>query len=202
MAKHKIEPPYFPIVYVRGYAMTAGEREDTFYDSYYGFAANSVEKREAPPPDYFKADVFEGQLIRFMKLGDYRYADASNAGIEEFGDNPSRSMWVCRLRYRFLFRRTRDIKRSCGRIAIAAIMETIPKELRPHVDFRGRRRYKVILIAHSMGGLVCRALVQNLLPAAGHDAKRWIHRFVTMGTPHGGIELGRIPDVRRLAAAI
>src|SRR5947208_1081446 len=93
---HKIEPPYYPIVYVRGYAMTAAEREDTFYDSYYGFAANSVEKREAPPPKFFQADVFEGQLIRFMKLGDYRYADAANAGIEEFGDNPSRSMWVCR----------------------------------------------------------------------------------------------------------
>ena len=39
MAKHKIEPPYYPIVYVRGYAMTAGERADVFHDAYYGFAA-------------------------------------------------------------------------------------------------------------------------------------------------------------------
>jgi pimeloyl-ACP methyl ester carboxylesterase len=202
MTKHKIEPPYYPIVYVRGYAMTADEREDTFYDSYYGFAANSVEKREAPPPVYFQADVFEGQLIRFMKLGDYRYADASNAGIEEFGDNPSRSMWVCRFYdIDFFSGKTRDIKDHARELE-TLIRQTIPEQLRPHVELgKDDADYKVILIAHSMGGLVCRALIQNLLPAGGEDPKRWIHRFVTMGTPHGGIELGRIPDIaERLAA--
>lgn len=202
MPEHKIEPPYYPIVYVRGYAMTADEREDTFYDSYYGFAANSVEKREAPPPVYFQADVFEGQLIRFMKLGDYRYADAANAGIEEFGDNPSRSIWVCRFYDTDFFSgQAREIK-DHGEELRALIMEGIPDKLRSFVDLGANDAdYKVILIAHSMGGLVCRALIQNLMPSKKQDPKRWIHRFVTMGTPHGGIELGRIPDVaERLAA--
>ena len=56
----RIVKPYYPIVYVRGYAMRAGEREETFNDTYYGFSATSVEKRQAPPPNYFEADVFEG----------------------------------------------------------------------------------------------------------------------------------------------
>ena len=47
---YKIQPPYYPVVYVRGYAMTENEREETFHDTYYGFAATSVEKRQAPPP--------------------------------------------------------------------------------------------------------------------------------------------------------
>src|SRR5882762_720032 len=94
--RFKIEKPYYPIVYVRGYAMRAAEREETFNDTYYGFSATSVEKRQAPPPDYFKADVFEGQLIRLMKIKDYGYADATNRGLEIFHANPSRSIWVCR----------------------------------------------------------------------------------------------------------
>jgi len=56
----RIVKPYYPIVYVRGYAMRAGEREETFNDTYYGFSATSVEKRQAPPPNHFEADVFEG----------------------------------------------------------------------------------------------------------------------------------------------
>jgi hypothetical protein len=45
----RIEPPYYPIVYVRGYAMTEGEREETFHDAYYGFSANSVESATSRP---------------------------------------------------------------------------------------------------------------------------------------------------------
>ena len=74
---YKLEPPHYPIVYVRGYAMTENEREETFHDTYYGFAATSVEKRQAPPPDYLRVDMFEGQLIRFMKMGKFAYFDAT-----------------------------------------------------------------------------------------------------------------------------
>jgi hypothetical protein len=34
----KIEPSYFRIVYVCGFAMAESEREETFYDAFYGFA--------------------------------------------------------------------------------------------------------------------------------------------------------------------
>jgi triacylglycerol esterase/lipase EstA (alpha/beta hydrolase family) len=41
-----------------------------------------------------------------------------------------------------------------------------------------------------MGGLICRSLMAQVLR---EDAKKRIEKFVTYGTPHGGIELSRIP---------
>jgi hypothetical protein len=196
MPPFKIEKPYYPIVYVRGYAMTANERQDTFNDTYYGFSATSVEKREAPPPRYFEVDVFEGQLIRLMKMKQYGYADAANRGLDDFSDNPARSLWVCRFYDQDQYsQKTRSIQEHAGDLR-ELVCERIPQRLKEcNVDLgAGDRDYKVILIAHSMGGLVCRTLIQNLLPAEGKDPKRWVHRLVTLGTPHGGIELSHVPD--------
>lgn len=133
--KFKIGPPYYPIVYVRGYAMTADEREETFHDTYYGFAATSVEKRQAPPPDYFQADMFEGQLIRFMKMRDYGYADSVNRGIEVFPDNPTRSLWVCRFYDRDYFgEKIRSIETHAEELR-ELVCKTIPDV------FRSRNRH-------------------------------------------------------------
>jgi hypothetical protein len=196
MPNFKIEKPYYPIVYVRGYAMTASERQDTFNDTYYGFSATSVEKREAPPPEHFQVDVFEGQLIRLMKMKKYGYADSANRGLEDFSDNPARSLWVCRFydedQHSQKVRTIRDHANDLYQL----VCKRIPERLKEReVDLGpGDRDYKVILIAHSMGGLVCRTLIQNLLPGDSKDPKRWIYRLVTLGTPHGGIELSHIPD--------
>ena len=193
---HKIQAPFYPIVYVRGYAMTSNEREDTFHDTYYGFAATSVEKRDAPPPDYFRADMFEGQLIRFMKLGRYAYFDATNRGLDDCVDNPSRSVWVCRFYDRDVMRD--DLRRIEDHAEELRVMicETIPNRLKERgVDLgRGLKDFKVTLIAHSMGGLVARTLIQNVLPARKEKPADWVHRLITLGTPHKGIDLGRIPD--------
>lgn len=210
--RFKIEKPYYPIVYVRGYAMRAAEREETFNDTYYGFSATSVEKRQAPAPQYFEADVFEGQLIRLMKIKDYGYADSVNRGLELFHSNPSRSVWIARFYDQDVFRDTVRSIEDHAEDLYTLVCETIPERLRAAgVDLgENDRDYRVILIAHSMGGLVCRTLIQNLLPAKtcplkrkhehdehphDRDPKQWIYRLVTMGTPHKGIDLGRIPDV-------
>lgn len=196
MPAFKIERPYYPIVYVRGYAMTANERQDTFNDTYYGFSATSVEKREAPPPQHFEVDVFEGQLIRLMKIKQYGYADAANRGLEDFNENPSRSLWVCRFYDQdHHSQKVRGIREHAGDL-YELVCNRIPRRLKEcNVDLGpGDRDYKVILIAHSMGGLVCRTLIQNLLPAKSKDPKGLIYRLVTLGTPHGGIELSHIPD--------
>ena len=202
--KHQIEPPYYPIVYVRGYAMRADEREETFYDTYYGFAATSVEKRQAPPPKYWEADMFEGQLIRFMKLRNYAYADAVNRGESIPPSAPPRSLWVCRFYDRDYFEdKIRSIEDHARELRDLVCTE-IPTRLKAAgVDLGPmNENYKVILIAHSMGGLVCRTFIQNILPYEdGEDPKKWIHRFVTMGTPHRGIELSLIPDFIQRAIA-
>jgi len=191
---YKIEPPYYPIVYVRGYAMAASEREETFYDAYYGFSTTSVEKRQAPPPEYFEADVFEGQFIRLMKS--HGYADEVNRGLEGGRGNPSRGIWICRFYDRdYIREKLRSIEEHAADLD-DLVRKRIPARLRDCGADLGPNNsdYKVILMAHSMGGLVCRTLIQNILPAAGEDPKRWVHRLVTMGSPHRGIELGRIPD--------
>ncbi|MGH7518287.1 MAG: esterase/lipase family protein [Gemmatimonadales bacterium] len=193
-APHRIQPPYYPIVYVRGYAMRAAEREETFYDTYYGFSATSVEKRQAPPGTWFKADVFEGQFIRFMKSHGYR--DEVNLGLEDGSGNPSRAIWICRFYDEdYLTERLRSIEQHAADLD-RLLTTDIPQRLEAcGVDLGPERGdYKVILLAHSMGGLVCRTLIQNILPGRGEDPKRWIYRLVTMGTPHRGIDLGRIPD--------
>ncbi len=197
-----LEPPFYPVVYVRGYAMTGGERDETFHDGYYGFAATSVRKRQGPPDPnrYLIADVFEGQLMRFVK--DFGYADAINHGNRVAKPprntvfNPSRSVWISRFydpdvldqKLRGIEEHAQDLQRL--------VCEVIPAELvASGMDPDDiAQNYRVILLAHSMGGLVCRTLLQNLLPAAGEDPARWVHRFVTMATPHGGIDMGSLPD--------
>jgi pimeloyl-ACP methyl ester carboxylesterase len=190
LPKRPIEAPYYPIVYVRGYAMTPEEREQVFHDAYYGFSATSVEKRQAPKPVYFEADIFEGQLIRFLKEHDY--VDATNRGFAA-GERPERSIWISRFYDLDVFQeKTRSMLEHAEDLC-RLILDEIPSQLGDRgVDCDNG--YKVILIAHSMGGLVCRTLIQNILPAKGRAASSVIHRLVTMGTPHRGIDLGNIPD--------
>jgi hypothetical protein len=208
-----IVPPYYPIVYVRGYAMTEGERDDVFHDAYYGFSATSVEKRDALPPKDFEVDIFEGQFIRLMKLKDYGYADSVNRGLQTFHSNPTRSIWISRFYDRdYVSGKIRTIEDHASELCdlIAGPVKGSPltdtsvlrrlKDL--GCDFgRKDEQFKVILIAHSMGGLVCRTLLQNEMKKRKLDPKAWIHRFVTIASPHGGIELSAVPSgLQHLAA--
>ncbi|MDQ0846176.1 triacylglycerol esterase/lipase EstA (alpha/beta hydrolase family) [Streptomyces sp. V1I6] len=45
----------------------------------------------------------------------------------------------------------------------------------------------VHLVAHSMGGLICRCLLQKVLPDAGRDPADCVDKVFTYGSPHGGI---------------
>ncbi|WP_159476860.1 lipase/acyltransferase domain-containing protein [Dyadobacter sp. 3J3] len=203
MAKIKIEKEqrFYPIVYVRGFTPTSGSREDAFYDAYYGYSETSVEKRNAAPPNFAEPIIFEGQLIRLLK--EYGYVDAANGGLalalaNSFGkkQNPARSLWISRFYDRDVIQdKVRPIEEHAEDLR-SLICEKIPKELMDAGVDLGKNNgdYKVIIIAHSMGGLVSRCLIQNLLPSQGIDPQQWIHRLITIGTPHGGIELGAVPD--------
>lgn len=52
----------------------------------------------------------------------------------------------------------------------------------------------VNIIAHSMGGLIVRELVQVTLPGLGRRADECINKIVTLGTPHRGISFQAIRD--------
>jgi Palmitoyl protein thioesterase len=190
----KIDNPYYPIVYVRGYAMTADSKNNAVHDTYYGFNETSVELRNVPPPKYFAIDAFEGQLIKFIKS--QGYTDEINEGLEGFKGDKARGIWICRFYDEDFIRGiTRNID-DHARDLYNLINEIIPERLKAvGVDLgTNDEEYKVILIAHSMGGLVCRTLIQNIMPSMNEDPKKKIHRLVTMGSPHNGIDMGAIPD--------
>ncbi|MFI5825486.1 esterase/lipase family protein [Streptomyces rishiriensis] len=46
---------------------------------------------------------------------------------------------------------------------------------------------RVHLVAHSMGGLVCRCLLQKILPELERAPVDYVDKLFTYGTPHGGI---------------
>jgi len=218
---YTFDPPFYPIVYVRGYAMRREDIEETFYDSYYGFATSAVYKKQTDAGNgYLVPDLFEGQLIRFMKSRfesaddkPYGYADVINSDSSYFEHlNPSRSIWISRFYdVDYIQDKVRSIENHALELT-DLIVNIIPKQLvalgmNPDVV---KTDYKVILIAHSMGGLVCRTMIQNSLPnfvaKEGKEApiipldhiknpELLIHRFVTIGTPHKGIDMGNIPDV-------
>ncbi|MFU8765738.1 MAG: esterase/lipase family protein [Haliea sp.] len=194
---------HLPIIYVRGYAGGAGAVENTVNLPYYGFNLGSTQVRTGPDgdPDFF---IFESPLVRLMK--DHGYADIF-ARVDEGGavrllngeqdryphqGFPLRSLWV----YRYYDRsseRSGDGKRDD--------IETLGEHLGLLLEFVRRETgaAQVHLVAHSMGGLVCRSLIQRVLKERACDL---VTRLFTYATPHRGIHfrrgLGFLTSVRDL----
>jgi hypothetical protein len=194
--------PFHPILYVRGYAMTAGERDETAADPFCGFNAGSTVYRAAverdQPPKKF---VFESAFLRLAT--DFGYADVYENGADIMDPDwqprrgnagiPARSVII----YRYYDAgsgllgdgRARPIEEYARGLdtLIRRVRELVcaqQPELRPQ-DFRCH------LVAHSMGGLVVRAFLQN--PALGSaEARAAVDKVFTYATPHNGIELGGI----------
>ncbi|GAB4280155.1 MAG: hypothetical protein Kow0092_35840 [Deferrisomatales bacterium] len=190
-----IEAPYYPIVYVRGYAGTQGEVEDTTATPYMGFNLGATKLRQAHT-GRIVSHVFESPLIRLMK--DEGYADAYRDGqILPSGPVPSRSVWI----FRYYDVTSRDLG-SGERKEIEYHAERLREFLlhvRDAVLEPGEEpaRFRAYLVAHSMGGLVCRCYLQNRsIPGLdGRPARTWtdkgVDKLFTYATPHGGIEFRR-----------
>ena len=58
-------------------------------------------------------------------------------------------------------------------------------------DAEARKAFKLYLVAHSMGGLICRCLLQNP-DVASAEIRGLVDKVFTYATPHNGIELGGI----------
>ncbi|MFN2310327.1 MAG: esterase/lipase family protein, partial [Gammaproteobacteria bacterium] len=54
---------------------------------------------------------------------------------------------------------------------------------------KARKAFRVYLVAHSMGGLICRALLQSKDLRDSEEAKA-VDKVFTYATPHNGIEMG------------
>ena len=72
-----IEAPYYPIIYVRGYAGSESEVEDTVATPYMGFNLGATKVRQRADKSVSRR-VFESPLIRLIK--DHGYIDAYHHG--------------------------------------------------------------------------------------------------------------------------
>lgn len=206
-----IQAPFYPIIYVRGYAATMSEIEATTADPYMGFnlGATMLRQDAAKQPVRF---IFESPVLRLIK--DHGYADAFHGGGCDYapGTAPARSIWV--------FRYYEEVSASLGggeRLS----METFAVRLRRFIldvrdavcgdDEQARDAFRVHLVAHSMGGLVCRTYLQNICRHGAPDAadnaaleltgggaeRHYVDKVFTYGTPHNGIDMAGVnaPDL-------
>ena len=178
--------PHYPIIYVRGYAMTASEVADTVSTPYMGFNLGATRVRQAWDGKVHR-HVFESPLIRLMK--DYGYRDTYDSGSELTGPIPARSVVI--YRYYDIADKELGEGQALSVIDAAKGLGALILKLRDQVcgnDAAQRKAFKVHLVAHSMGGLVCRCFLQNDAVSTAADRKR-VARVFTYGTPHNGIEM-------------
>ncbi len=182
---------YLPIIYVRGYAGTQGQIEDTAATPYMGFNLGSTKYRQDNSRNVHKW-VFESPLIRLMK--DHGYVDAYRDGkILPEGPIPYRSIWI----FRYYDISSNEMTNEASRKEIEFHAEELRKfilKVRERVEQPpGHAKFQVILIAHSMGGLVCRCYLQNpdILDLdhrkPGDTERKGVAKLFTYATPHGGI---------------
>src|SRR5690606_5697710 len=155
----RLQRPFFPIIYVRGYAMTREEIVETTSTPYMGFEAGSTKIRQAQDGSIVKF-VFESPLVRLMK--DYGYRDVYASGAEQLGKLPARSLVIHRYYDEadpaFGAGKAPSIPDAAKALAlrIAQLHDSVCGN-----DAATRKAFRVHLVAHSMGGLICRCLLQN-----------------------------------------
>lgn len=188
----------WPIIYVRGYAMSRAEIDETTADPFCGFNVGSTAIRATPDPKTPPRKlIFESPLVRLQS--DYGYLDVYEDGVD-IGDPdftealPKKAVVI----YRYydeastLFGtgKTPEIETFAKGLGdlILRVRDLVCKNEKNKVS---PDEFRCHLVAHSMGGLVCRAFLQN--PALGSaKARACVDKFFTYATPHNGIEMAGI----------
>lgn len=194
--------------------MTQGEVEDTVADPYMGFNLGSTKTRQLWDKKVKKL-FFESPVVRLMKQ--YGYRDVYEDGVDQVGveaTNLSGVSYRSIVVYRYYEPSSKELgegkapKMEDFARGLGALIQRLRARLYPegaatpisaaeaeagklpYADFR------VYLVAHSMGGLVCRAFLQN--PKLGDAATRkLVDKVFTYATPHNGIDvrgLGNVPE--------
>jgi pimeloyl-ACP methyl ester carboxylesterase len=195
-----------PIIYIRGYAGPTAGIDAQVDDPFYGFnkGATHVRVGATSQPVFY---LFEGPMLRLMMDHGYELLVHGDQHAYLESTRPAsvapNSIWV----YRFydqaattfaapphpgiLQRLTlfKDFKQHLNSPGFN--IETAAEGLLQLIDLVREKLNnddkRVILVAHSMGGLVARCMTQKI--AINHDRrpKDLIAKFFTYGTPHGGI---------------
>ncbi len=182
----RVQAPFYPIIYVRGFAMTQGEIDATTATPYMGFNLGSTRLRQLWDGSV-QRHYFESPLIRLMK--DYGYSDAYLDGHIQTEGLPARSIFIHRY-YDVADQQLGDGKRP-SILEAAQDLQALIMQVRQAIcgdDAEAQRQFRVNLVAHSMGGLICRALLQYKDLRQSAEARQ-VNRVFTYATPHNGIEL-------------
>jgi pimeloyl-ACP methyl ester carboxylesterase len=197
-----------PIIYIRGFGGPTSGINTAVEDPFYGFNSGSTHIRVAGDgaPAFYQ---FEGPLIRLT--GDEGYRVYVHGSQQRVLDDPSvdlttaPSIWI----YRFYDQAATTFVapphenllqkiRTWGHQEVTSDGFDIEGAARGLYDLieqvisrttaAGAGPAKVNLVAHSMGGLIARCMIQKICQLDGRKpASELVSRFFTYGTPHGGI---------------
>ena len=224
--------PYHPIIYVRGFAATHSEIEETVADPYMGFNVGSTKTRQVwdgklrkfffeSPLVRLKDEIVwtknaAGQRIKSPRRYDDVFVDGNDLTAPDPEDATKPLARTIALPYQsiVIFRYYDEASEAFGkgdRLPIehfAQGLSTLILRLRELVCRQGDdpitgealdnevtpANFRCYLIAHSMGGLVCRAFLQNT--KLGHpEARKAVDKLFTYATPHNGIDLRIVRNV-------
>jgi len=196
--------PFHPIIYVRGYAMTPTEIDATTADPFCGFNLGSTVFRCVPdkaqqPRKY----IFQSPVVRLA--ADFKYENVYQDGYDildpEWETDATGKPTDNRLTNRsvIIFRYYDEASRMLGvgetppidvfakklGELILRVQELVCKNDRNGVT---KDTFRCYLVAHSMGGLVCRAFLQNPKNDP-QNAGKFVDKLFTYATPHNGIEI-------------
>ncbi len=215
-----VKAPYFPIIYLRGYAGTKDEMEKTVATPYMGFNLGSTKLRQDHKGD-IKRFIFESPLVRLMK--DEVYTDTYRNGdlIDENVKVDPKSIWI--FRYYEDDEHVGEGERK-SIVEWAVELREFILRIRKQVCQGNReeeKKFRVYLVAHSMGGLICRCYLQNIcrygVPEGLQErypnkklklanmtstkkpvpsSRHLVDKVFTYGTPHNGIDIQgiNVPD--------
>ena len=192
-----------PIIYIRGYAGSTAGIDAQVDDPFYGFNKGATHVRVGrEEPKFYQ---FEGPMLRLVIDHDYRllvHGD-QRAYLESSKPNTvaADSIWVYRFYdqaattfveqpHRGIFARAfteaqrRVTAKGFNIEAAAQGLLELTELLQAKVKSDDKR---VIIVAHSMGGLVARCMIQKIAPMQNKSPKDLVAKFFTYGTPHGGI---------------
>jgi Predicted acetyltransferases and hydrolases with the alpha/beta hydrolase fold len=199
-----LNTPFHPIIYVRGYAMTDDEIAETTADPFCGFNLGSTVYRAVPdkkrPPRKF---IFQSPVVRLAS--DFNYENIYQNGYDILDDEweadatgrPTGNLLASRsiIIFRYYDQASdmlgsgttpsiNEFARQLGDLVLR-IRDLACKNEQNNLSEEDFRCY---LVAHSMGGLICRAFLHN-----PHNdpkgASRYVDKFFTYATPHNGIEI-------------
>lgn len=174
-----------PIIYVRGFAGNTASIDRAVDDPFYGFNEGSVHVRidRDEDPVFYQ---FESPLLRLIGDEGYRLfvqgSQLAYLGAQPDKSVPPASVWV----HRFYDASASTFGRKPQDFSLEKAAEDLFALVQLVLAKTGAER--VHLIAHSMGGLVCRSMIQRVIPEHGQRAEDFVDRLFTYGTPHGGIE--------------